>query len=644
MFNKFINNINLTRASLCLEKITTGNYRQKVKAYDKLKKIPITKEIGLRIIENSTKVYSEEFKDMNINSMLLLLLFKNFEKEYADELNNVFDDLDEQTKLDLLSYLAESENIDAILLWKYLVIYRFDTDSNKIPIGKLGENKENYDLLFPDLYSVFKTDNKRYSLIILLNSFINLGVVPIDDLKKNKKNLVKHILMPLEELSKFKLNANDNYMTNKDYLGLRYVVECTLNIEYYCNSTKTKALLDKLFKHKDNQLKLFVLESFIKKKKKIKSLNLTPIAKDLRSRYLLYNLLSFYGEQKLMPKKYSDEKDIYESELYNIYSNTYNYEKEPEAIKFYKKVERDGKNYYLYKFKAKRDYNSIVKDFATDFILKNNHLDKYLENIEETYIGIGGGREDGDLLTFNPEITKYFDVYDKKKTVDDYLDIFFKKEVEVEPTVVDEPTIMTPEGELREARLARLRKVFNVNVFYIVQSAVIVILFVILILYINDVNVFRFSSGKYKVDNITYKSTDLSKLTDFNEINGHDIYNGEDEVYYVLVFKKKDSSEYYTFIKTLIENNYKVFYVDLNKEDNIFLKEPNETGLTISKDRFIKVNNHDFEFYVDGKEYILKELRSETNEVIKQNTLRKIEEENKKTEENEQNVENTSNE
>ena len=36
MFNKIKDNINLTRASLCLEKITTCNYNQKVKAYDKL--------------------------------------------------------------------------------------------------------------------------------------------------------------------------------------------------------------------------------------------------------------------------------------------------------------------------------------------------------------------------------------------------------------------------------------------------------------------------------------------------------------------------------------------------------------------------------------------------------------------------------
>jgi hypothetical protein len=641
MFNKLKDNINLTRASLCLEKITTGNYKQKVKAYDKLKKIPITKEIGLRIIENSTKEYSDEFKDMNINSMLLLLLFNNFNKDFCDELNNIFDDLEENTKLDLLSYLADSDNIDAILLWKYLVIYRFDTDNNKIPIGKLGNNKENYDILFPDLYSVFKTDNKRYSLIILLNSFINLGVVPIDDLKKNKKDLIKHILMPLEELSKFKLNANDDYITNKEYLGLRYVVECTLNIEYYCNNTKTKALLEKLFKHKDNQLKLFVLESFIKKKKKIKSLNLAPIAKDLRSRYLLYNLLSFYGEEKLMPKKYSDEKDIYESELYNIYANTYNYEKEPESIKFFKKIEREDKTYYLYKFKAKKDYNTVVKDFATDYILKNNHLDKYLEDIEETYIGIAGGREKDDLLTFNPEITKYYEVYDKKKSIDEYLEIFFKKE-EVTPEIVEEPTLKVEELEETEKKPSKLKKIFNVNVFYIFQSIVIVILFTILILYINDINVFNLKKGKYKVDNITYKITELSKLTDFNEINGHDIYNGQDEVYYVLVFKKKDVSEYYTFVKTLIENNYKVFYVDSTKEENFFLREPNETGLIITKDRFIKVNNHDFEYYVDGKEFILKELKSESNEVIKQNTIRKIEEENKIEEQ--QNVENTPNE
>ena len=73
MFSKIINNINLTRASLCLEKINTGNYNQKVRAYNKLKKIKITKEIGIRILENATYKYDEEFKDMNIKINYLII-------------------------------------------------------------------------------------------------------------------------------------------------------------------------------------------------------------------------------------------------------------------------------------------------------------------------------------------------------------------------------------------------------------------------------------------------------------------------------------------------------------------------------------------------------------------------------------------
>ena len=151
MFNKIINNISLTKASLYLEKLNTGNYNQKVKAYEKLKKIKITKEIGLRIIDNATYKYSKEFTDMNINSMILLLCFNDYKKEYGDAFVDNFDEYDYQTKLDLLSYLSSSEDINAILLWKYLVLYRFEPTDNKLPIGNLSNNKDNYDILFPDL-------------------------------------------------------------------------------------------------------------------------------------------------------------------------------------------------------------------------------------------------------------------------------------------------------------------------------------------------------------------------------------------------------------------------------------------------------------------------------------------------------------
>ena len=84
----------------------------------------------------------------------------------------------------------------------------------------------------------------------------------------------------------------------------------------------------------------------------------------------------------------------------------------------------------------------------------------------------------------------------------------------------------------------------------------------------------------------------------------------------------------------------------MSKEENQFLLGPNETGHIIKSNRFVKVNDRDFEYYIDGKENILKELKDETNEVIKNNTLKKIEEENEKLleEEKQKEVENTSNE
>ena len=629
MFKKIKSNINLTKASLYLEKINTGKYEEKVKYYEKLKKIEINTDIAVRIIENATYKYDEVFKDMNINSMLLLLLFEDYKEEYSSYVVENFNEYDDITKLDLLSYLSNCNNLSATILWKYLIINMYEPEDNKVPIGTISNNPENYNILFPDLYKAFKSDNKKYSLIILLNNFINLGVVPIDDLKKHKKDLIKHIIMPMEELLKLKLPVGEEYLANKSYIGLRYVVENTLNIEYYCNDKNTKALLDKLFKHKDNQLKLFILESFIKKKKSIKKLNLNPIAKDLKSRNLLYNLLTYYNKQDLMPKKYMDDVLIAESDFFNLYSNIYGYEKEPKGIKFYKEIEKDGNKYYLFKFKAKKPYNEIARDFATDYLLKNNNLDKYISDVYEEYIGIIGARTKEDPLLNYSNITKYFDVYNKRTSIDALIDEFFKKEVkeELPENVEQEKVIKHP----------KLRKVFNVTNLYILQLVTIVLLIVILILYVNGHNIFNIKMGIYKKQLIVYKKTNINKIENLNEINGHDIYNVDDGVYYVLLFKKTDASEYYTFFKTLIENDNRIFYVDMNKEENKFLYEPNETGHIYKSNRFIKVNQRDFEYYIDGKENILRELKNETNEIIKQNALKKIEEENAQNQENVEN-------
>ena len=105
----------------------------------------------------------------------------------------------------------------------------------------------------------------------------------------------------------------------------------------------------------------------------------------------------------------------------------------------------------------------------------------------------------------------------------------------------------------------------------------------------------------------------------FREINADQIFKQEG-TYYVLLFKytnKKNS--YFTYINKLLDYNYTIYYVDLSKEENRFLYSKNDLGFTLYDERYLKVVDGDFEFYVDEKNNILDELKSEvkTIEAIK---------------------------
>ena len=59
MFNKIKENINLTRASLCLEKIYTGNYNQNTGTYETTKQYELNGEYNFTV--SSYEVYQIEY-------------------------------------------------------------------------------------------------------------------------------------------------------------------------------------------------------------------------------------------------------------------------------------------------------------------------------------------------------------------------------------------------------------------------------------------------------------------------------------------------------------------------------------------------------------------------------------------------------
>ena len=328
-------------------------------------------------------------------------------------------------------------------------------------------------------------------------------------------------------------------MGDSAYIELRVFLEVAINIEYYVSGKDTKAYLDKLFNTKNNQLKLFILENYLRKEKNISKISLTSIAKDNLSRYPLYSFLDFNKKLKLMPKKYANNKDLSLSELYLNFSISCNYNKVPYDFELLEEKIINNYKYYIYKFKTDFNYNEEVLDPATDYLLKNIKIDKELmDNAKTIYIGVSGGYsvdKDPSLLEKPIEgtrFTKFDDEYEKvvKRLLD-----FKEEQLETKVEVKEEP---------KEKKESKIAKIINFSRILTFISLMAILLFVVLVLYVSNVDLFglmkhsQFKKGDI-IHAVLLKPKDL-----FQEINYNEIFTREDTEYYVLFFKKKDKSSF----------------------------------------------------------------------------------------------------
>ena len=121
---------------------------------------------------------------------------------------------------------------------------------------------------------------------------------------------------------------------------------------------------------------------------------------------------------------------------------------------------------------------------------------------------------------------------------------------------------------------------------------------------------------KYPNNNAFIIKEVIDKKIEYNEINGKDIFKKDDKTYYVLFYKKDgNKNKYYTYINKYLNNNIKVYYVNMNDSKNDYLKHQNDLNFIIEKDRFIKVKNKEYEYYVDGKNNILNEMNTYTSKL-----------------------------
>ena len=617
MFKNVLNDLKLNRISYLLEVIETQNFKQKVDAYNKLRKIKLNEDDGHFIIDKVTTIKHSNKDDFNVEISLLSLVFKNYYDSYSDHILEIFKKLNTNTKYELLNILANSNDPSELILYRILLT-NYYKEFNNYPLGTIATNKDNYDLIFPELYETFKAKNNRNSILLLLNDFINQGVVPLEHLNKNKKVLQKLIINIFKEGIKYKIDTNENFMSKKEYIDLRIFLEVAINIEFYVSSKETKSNLEKLYKIKDNQLKLFILESYSRKEMSISKMNLNSIARDNLSRYPLYTFLEYNNLEKLMPKKYSNNKDLSLSDLYINYGISTGYTKVPYDFELLEERIIDNYKYYIYKFKAPFNYNEEIIDPATDYLLRNIKVDQELiNNGEITYIGVSGGyNKDKNPSSIEKPLEGL-----KIAKLDDDLDKVINKllNIEIKPVEVKKEEVVVP----KEVKESKLSKIFDFSKLLTFFSIMIMVLTILLILYLNNIDLFNLRKNSLNHTNMIHAVL-LEQKDLVSEINYKEIFWKEDGEYYVLFFKKKDKSIYYEYLNTLLKNDYKFYFVDLSNKDNKPIYEGNETGFVISEDTLLKVKDHEYSFYIIGKSNIQDEFKSYTDEIEK-----KLEEERK---------------
>ena len=637
MIKNFFNDLKLSKLSYLLEIIEVRDFKSKIKAYNKIRQMKITKDMGLLILNETNFEHPNTYSDFNISLSLLSLLFKDYYEEYNEKLYNIYPKLTLESKYELLNLLANCNKAAAIILYRDLVV-KYGKELDELPIGVLSSNINNYNLLFPELFKALKFDIKRNNILLLLNDFYVQGVLKENDIKKNKKTIQTAIVKLLKEGANYKFKKDENIMTNKDYINLRVFLEAITNIEVLVSNKDTKTYLEKLLKKKDNQLKLFILENYVKKGKDISKISLNTIAKDNLSRYPLYSFLKFYNLEKLMPKKYANTLALSESDLVINFCINYKYEIIPYDIKFLKEVIVDGYKYFAYKFTTDYNYYEEIQDPATDYILKNTSLDKTIkENSKVTYIGISGGFNkdiDPSLIEKNPTILmvdKYEDDYDKiidrlipkkeiiklkdenKKSLKDILVKIKKKEKKEKKVKVIDENI-----DFEEKEPSLLRRIFSFNTLLILVCLALVGSAAILVSYVNGMDILNLKNDTNDYTNIkTIKSTEINNEK-YKEIKYDAIFNQEQPNYYVLFYKKKNKSVYHGFLTSMLENDYVVYYVDLNKEENKPIYGGNPTGFSINDETLLKVKDKEYEFYVVGKVNVVREMKSYMDLIEKQ--------------------------
>ncbi len=622
-----IEEFKLNRVAYLLEIIEKKDFDSKLKAFRKLEKIRITKDIGLFLIENSVREYGINDNNGGVNSSILSLCFKNYYDEYSNAINKVYKNLKPSVQNKVVFLLTTIDNESALNLYSDLVL-KYYKKSDFIPISNLFERPDLYKYLFPKLYKALKFNNTRNNILILVNDYLNAGVVPVRDINKNKKIISDALCRVFSEALKYTYKNTYEYLNDIEYKNLRFFLEICINIESYVSTEDTKEVLDKLLKKNDNQLKLFIVDNNYRKNEEVKKTIINQIARDNASRYPLYEYLLLLNKDSLIPKKYLTMNELALSDFYINFGIYCNYKYEPKNMVLVDKREINGYDYYIFKFDITYKYDATSSEFLTNYIYNIIGMEKLNgQEITDTFIGISGGydpKKEVGLIAYNHNKLLLSKINDND-SIDSIIDNLIPKPIDKAPeekvkeikksekiekikkkksSKKEHKEKIVLDNENKDTKIKKKINIFSYLLLFLFLLFIVELIYCMM--FINNIGGMSDNLNK----NIL-KSVKIDKNYEYLLINGNEIFEKPENEYYVLLYKKSNKSKYHNYVNEYLKRNIKFYFVDINDDNNKFLFENNNLGFTITGDRLLKVKDREYEYYVNGMENILNEMKNE---------------------------------
>lgn len=335
-------------------------------AIEKLEKFKPLEKQSYDLLKKATNDFpSAMYEWESIPGKMVEIATKKPKPEFISIIGENFTGYDQFAKHEALRFLSNFNNIEAITLYKNLVINNH-SEIFALPVGILDKDFKFGEIIFPDFLQLIENKNIDSDVLLLVLNYLKANELNVQD----NRNYIDKLISLSREYRQLIIEIqkrNIDIWEDDEYQIARYKSGIIADLLGYINAENTITELQNYLKLNDNKLVMFATVSLLR-------LDFNPggqlferLAADTECRKWFYNQLEEIHKEGLFPQEYKTQTAFAESDMVNWLLYPTELGRMPDSIELMQVVEVDTNSvdgvvdFYLYRFKS--DHESF-KDYG----------------------------------------------------------------------------------------------------------------------------------------------------------------------------------------------------------------------------------------------------------------------------------------